>query len=182
MLQRERTSAHWVLNEFCETEWEKRHLWAGLSTEGFDKAVLSYRVASLCHLCFLLLLPHDYMRTINVSCRPAPNQLLAYDSHYLHLSRRVSGAKPGLRRQEGLVLVVGVRREENVLLDQFCWLLNRLGLTLSNGSSDVVGSVCVSVCDVRQSGGWRAWQWCVKGCYHSEWGVTSGLKQHLGQR
>ena len=45
-------------------------------------------------------------RTINVSCRPAPNQLLAYDSHYLHLSRRGSGAQLGLRRREALVLLV----------------------------------------------------------------------------
>ena len=112
----------------------------------------------------LLLQPHDYMRTINVSCRPASNQLLAYDSHYLHLSRRVIGAQLGLRRQEGLVLVVGVRGEGNVLLDQFCRLLLWLGLTLSNGCGDVTGFVCVRVCVcvwVEEHDGY-----CMcKGCY-----------------
>lgn len=67
-------------------------------------------VTALCHLYpFHFLQPHDYMTTINVSCRPAPNQLLAYDSHYLHLSQRVNGAQLGLCRQEALVLVSGFK-------------------------------------------------------------------------
>lgn len=67
--------------------------------------------------------PHDYMKTINVSCRCASNQLLAYDSHYLHLSQRVSGAQLGLCRREGLGLVLGLGGG-NVVLDQFCRLLS----------------------------------------------------------
>lgn len=127
------------------------------------------------------------MKTINVSCRPAPNQLLAYDSHYLHLSRRVSGAQLGLRRQEGLVLVVGVGGEENVLLDQFYRLLHWLGLTLSNGRGSVAGFECMCV---GQSGSGGAWRSCVKvvtvccltdavrkcDVFHQGWNSTSAVR------
>lgn len=109
----------------------------------FEPVYLS-PVVSICHLHpFPLLQPHDYMKTINVSCRPAPNQLLAYDSHYLHLSQRVSGAQLGLHRQEGRVLVVGVWGGGSALLDQFCRLLYWLGQTQSNGCSSVPGLVRV---------------------------------------
>lgn len=60
---------------------------------------------------------------LNVTCRSASNQLLAYDSHYLHLSRRVSGAQLGLRGREGLPSEGVVRGGAGVLLDQFCRLL-----------------------------------------------------------
>lgn len=42
----------------------------------------------------------------NVLCRPALNQLQAYDSYYLHLSERVSGAQLGLCNEDKLVLLV----------------------------------------------------------------------------
>lgn len=141
----------------------------------------------LCHLyAFPLLQPHDYMRTINVSCRPASNQLLAYDSHYLHLSRRVIGAQLGLCRQVGLVLVVGVRGEGNVLLDQFCRLLDWLGLTMSNGRSNVTGFVCACVCVLRVGVEEHDGYCMCKGCYcllfdWCSWDVRRvppGLKQH----
>lgn len=76
------------------------------------------------------------MKTINVSCWCASNQRPAYDSHYLHLSRRVSGAQLGLHRREGLVLVLGPGGGGgggNVVLDQFCRLLSWFRLTLNNG-------------------------------------------------
>lgn len=60
---------------------------------------------------------------LNVTCRSASNQLLAYDSHYLHLSRRVSGAQLGLRGREGLLSEGVVRGGAGALLDQFCRLL-----------------------------------------------------------
>lgn len=72
------------------------------------------------------------MKTINVSCWCASNQLLAYDSHYLHLSWRVSGAQLGLHRREGLVLLLGLGGGGNVVLDQFCRLLSWFRLTLNN--------------------------------------------------
>lgn len=107
-------SVRWVLNGFCGTvscaelkgriikENIGKQLTQGVSLSTFIP-VQSNLFASLYHLSpFSLLQPHDYMKTINVSSRPASNQLLAYDSHYLHLSHRVSGAQLGLRRQEGL--------------------------------------------------------------------------------
>lgn len=103
--------------------------------------------------------PHDYMKTINVSCRYASNQLRAYDSHYLHLSRRVSGAQLGLHRREGLVLVLGLRGGGNVVLDQFCRLPSWFRLTLNNGCSKVA-CVCVCACvweRASQRGGVFLW-------------------------
>lgn len=89
---------------------------------------------------------------LNVTCRSASNQLLAYDSHYLHLSWRVSGAQLGLRGREGLPSVGAVRGGRGLLLDQFCRLLYWLGLTLTNGC--VKGArckcVCVRVCVIMQ--------------------------------
>lgn len=70
-------------------------------------------VISQCHHCPVLLPePSDNMKTRNVLCRPASNQLLAYDFHYLHLFQRVSGAQLGLHRQEKLVLQGGRRRRK----------------------------------------------------------------------
>lgn len=45
--------------------------------------------------------------------------MLAYDSHYLHLSQRVSGAQLGLRRREGLVLLVEAEEEGMFFLITF---------------------------------------------------------------
>lgn len=92
-------------------------------------------------------------------CWPAPNQLLAYDSHYLHLSQRVSGAQPGLHRQEKPVLLMGVQRDEYALDVQFCRLLCWWELTWSNGWDNAMRLACM--CWLFGVGAWGAWRSCV---------------------